>query len=143
MKWKIYNRKGFFGGVLELALGLALPLTCAVKGWEHFELKDGILTVLLILLGIGTVLRSLNQEMSQEDWVEDHDERRRWVQLRSQALCYRVLWWLLVAGFVGCAIGYGISKHPAYIHMATPLLLLYLAAMAVRLAGWWYYEKRE
>ena len=101
MKWKIYNRKGFFGGVLELALGLALPLTCAVKGWEHFELKDGILTVLLILLGIGTVLRSLNQEMSQEDWVEDHDERRRWIALRSQALCYRVLWWLLVAGFVG------------------------------------------
>ena len=91
MKWKIYNRKGFYGGVLELALGLALPLTCAVKGWERFDIKDGVLTVLLVLLGIGMILRSFHKEQSQEDWVEDHDERRRWVQLRSQALCYRVL----------------------------------------------------
>ena len=53
MKWKIYNRKGFYSGVLELALGLALPLTCAVKGWERFDIKDGVLTVLLVLLGIG------------------------------------------------------------------------------------------
>lgn len=83
MKWKIYNRKGFCSGVLELALGLALPLTCAVKGWERFDVKDGVLTVLLVLLGSGMIRCSLNKEQSQEDWVEDHDERRRWVQLRS------------------------------------------------------------
>lgn len=111
MKWKIYNRKGFYSGVLELVLGLALPLTCAVKGWERFDVKDGVLTVLLVLLGSGMILRSLNKEQSQEDWVEDHDERRRWVQLRSQALCCRVLWWLLAAGMTGSAVGYGITNE--------------------------------
>ena len=39
MKWKIYNRKGFYGGVLELALGLALPLTCAVKAGSGLTLR--------------------------------------------------------------------------------------------------------
>ena len=143
MKWKIYNRKGFYGGALELALGLALPLTCAVKGWERFDIKDGVLTVLLVLLGIGMILRSFHKEQSQEDWVEDHDERRRWVQLRSQALCYRVLWWLLAAGMAGSAVGYGITDDQLYIGIFLGCLVLYGAVMVVRLAGWWYYEKRE
>ena len=143
MKWKIYNRKGFCSGVLELALGLALPLTCAVKGWERFDVKDGVLTVLLVLLGSGMILRSLNKEQSQEDWVEDHDERRRWVQLRSQALCCWVLWWLLAAGMTGSAVGYGITNEQLYIGIFLGCLVLYMAILAVRLAGWWYYEKRE
>ena len=143
MKWKIYNRKGFFGGVLELALGLALPLTCAVKGWERFDIKDGVLTVLLVLLGIGMILRSFHKEQSQEDWVEDHDERRRWVQLRSQALCYRVLWWLLAAGMAGSAVGYGITDDQLYNRDISGLSGAVWGGHGGPAGGWWYYENRE
>ena len=94
---------------------MALPVTCLIRGWERFSVKDGVLTVLLVLTGIGMVLRSLDREKSQEDRREERDERNRWIELRSQAVCYRVLWWLVVAGLLACGVGYGVTKEDVYL----------------------------
>ena len=88
------------------------------------------------------ILRSLDPKTARADRDEDRDERRRWIELRSRALCGRVLFWLILVGFIGCAIGYGVSRDEAYIHMATPLLVLYLAAVLVRMGSDLYWERR-
>lgn len=63
---------------------MALPVTCLIRGWERFSVKDGVLTVLLVLTGISMVLRSLDREKSQEDRREERDERNRWIELRTR-----------------------------------------------------------
>ena len=59
-------------------------MTCLIRGWERFSVKDGVLTVLLVLTGLGMVLRSLDREKSQEDRREERDERNRWIELRTR-----------------------------------------------------------
>ncbi len=63
---------------------MALPVPCLIRGWERFSVKDGVLTVLLVLTGISMVLRSLDREKSQEDRREERDERNRWIELRTR-----------------------------------------------------------
>jgi hypothetical protein len=142
MSRKIYYKKKFYNGLFALLLGLANPVTCLFRGWDRFDWKDGILCALLVLTGLGWILRSLDREKAREDRDEDRDERSRWIDLRSQALCYRVGSWLVVLGIVGCSVGYGVTGEMAWVHMALPLLGIYLTALAVRLAGWFHYENR-
>lgn len=144
MRRKISYKKNFYGGLLLLAIGLAHPLLCLLRmDWGDFGWKDGLIAGFLVLTGCSMVLRSLDPKTARADRDEDRDERNRWIELRSRALCCRVLFWLILAGFAGCAVGYGISGDEVYIHMATPLLLLYLAALLLRLISWIYFEKRE
>ena len=142
MNWKIYHKKNFCGGLCLLVLGVALPVTCLIRGWERFSVKDGVLTVLLILTGVGVILRSLDREKSREDRREERDERNRWIELRSQAVCYRVLWWLVVAGLLACGVGYSVTKEDVYLGLFSACLVLYLAALVSRLVSKLYFENR-
>ncbi len=72
---KIYYKKKFWASVGSLLLGLALPGTCLFVGWERFDLKDAVLTVLMILCGVSGILRSLDREKARQDKDEDRDER--------------------------------------------------------------------
>lgn len=143
MKWKIYHKKNFCSGLGLLALGAGLPMICLIRGWERFSVKDGVLTVLLVLTGLSMVLRSLDREKSREDRREERDERNRWIELRSQAACYRVLWWLVMAGLWGCGIGYGVTKDEVCLGMFFACMVLYLVTLVSRLVSDLYYENRE
>ncbi len=142
MNWKIYHKKNFRSGLSLLILGVALPVTCLIRGWERFSVKDGVLTVLLVLTGIGMVLRSLDREKSQEDRREERDERNRWIELRSQAVSYRVLWWLVMAGLWSCGIGYGMTKDAVCLGMFFACLVAYLVSLVSRLVSNLYFENR-
>lgn len=142
MNWKIYHKKNFRSGLGLLVLGVALPVTCLIREWERFSVKDGVLTVLLILTGVGVILRSLDREKSREDRREERDERNRWIELRSQAVCYRVLWWLVVAGLLACGVGYGVMKEDVYLGLFSACLVLYLAALVSWLVSKLYFENR-
>lgn len=143
MTRKIYYKKNFCSGLALLVIGLATPVLCLLRmDWSGFGWKNGLLAGFLVLTGCSMILRSLDPKTARADRDEDRDERRRWIELRSRALCGRVLFWLILAGFIGCAIGYGVSRDEVYIHMATPLLVLYLAAVLVRLGSDLYWERR-
>lgn len=140
MRWKIYYKKNFYGGLATVVLGLLNPLTCLWRGWERFGLKDGLLALFLVLTGLSMLLRSLDREAALADRTEDRDERARWVDLRSRAACGRVGFWLVLGGIAVCLLGYTVTGDRAFVHMAAPLFLLYIAAGAVRLGTILYYE---
>ena len=64
---KIYYKKKFWASMGSLLLGLALPGTCLFVGWETFDLKDAVLTVLMILGGLSGILRSLDREKARQE----------------------------------------------------------------------------
>ena len=128
---KIYYKKKFWASVGSLVLGLALPGTCLFVGWERFDLRDGVLTALLLLCGVSGILRSL-----------DRDERDRYNTCRSRALSFRVLYWLNFAILAACLIGWGMTGKAVYIQTALPCMVLFIAGWVTRIAGDFYYEFR-
>ena len=139
---KIYYKKKFWAGVGSLLLGLALPGTCLFVGWERFGLKDGVLTVLLLLCGVSGILRSLDREKARQDRDEDRDERDRLNTSRSRALAFRVLYGLNFAILAACLIGWGLTDKTAYIQTALPCMVLFIVGWITRIAGDLYYEFR-
>ena len=137
---KIYYKKKFWASVGSLLLGLALPGTCLFVGWERFDLKDCVLTVLLLLCGASGILRSLDREKAREDKDADRDERDRYNACRSRALTFRVLYWLNFAILAACLIGWGLTDKAAYIQTALPCMVLLIVGWITRIAGDFYYE---
>ena len=137
---KIYYTKKVWASVGCLLLGLALPGTCLFMGWERFDLKDAVLTVLLILCGVSGILRSLDREKSRQDRDEDRDERDRYNACRSRALTFRVLYWLNFAILAACLIGWGLTDKAAYIQTALPCMVLLIVGWITRIASDFYYE---
>ena len=137
---KIYYKKKFWASLGSLVLGLALPGTCLFVGWERFDLKDGVLTVLLLLCGISGILRSLDREKSRQDRDEDPDERTRYNTYRSRALTFRVLYGLNFAILAVCIIGWGLTDQQVYIQTALPCMVLFIVGWITRIASDCYYE---
>ena len=139
---KIYYKRKFWASVGSLLLGLALPGTCLFVGWERFDLKDGILTILLLLCGVSGILRSLDREKARQDRDEDRDELDRYNTYRSRALAFRVLYWLNFAILAACIIGWGLTDQQVYIQTALPCMVLFIVGWITRIAGDFYYEFR-
>ena len=139
---KIYYKKKFWASVGSLLLGLALPGPCLFVGWETFDLKDAVLTVLMILGGLSGILRSLDREKARQDKAEDRDERSRYNALRGRALTFRVLYGLNFAILAACLIGWGLTDQAAYIQTALPCMVLFIAGWVTRIASDFYYEFR-
>ena len=112
------------------------------KFWAStFDLKDAVLTVLMILGGLSGILRSLDREKARQDKAEDRDERSRYNALRGRALTFRVLFWLNFAMLAGCFIGWWRSgEQEVYIQTALPCMVLLIAGWITRIAGDFYYE---
>ena len=138
---KIYYKKKFWAGVGALLLGLALPGTCLFVGWETFDWKDAVLTVLMVLGGASAILRSLDRETARQDWDADRDERDRYNRCRGRALTFRVLFWLNFIMLAGCFIGWWKSgEQEVYIQTALPCMVLFIVGWVTRIVSDLYYE---
>ena len=90
---KSYHRKNFWVGLGMMVLGL-LNLILAL--WRRdLDLSAGILAGALLLLGVSSLLRSLSPKLSQQDRIEERDERNVLVKLKTSTSAFR--WTRLVS----------------------------------------------
>ena len=90
---KIHHKKNFWAGLGMVALGL---LNLVLSLWRRdFDLSTGILVGALLLLGVSSLLRSLSPKFSQEDKIEERDERNILVGRKTYASAFR--WTRLVS----------------------------------------------
>ena len=90
---RIYHKKNFWAGLGMAALGI---LNLALSLWRRdFDLSTGILVGALLLLGVSSLLRSLSPKLSQEDKIEEQDERNILVGRKTYASAFR--WTRLVS----------------------------------------------
>lgn len=137
---RIYYKKKFWTGVGVLLLGLALPGTCLLLGWERFDWKDAVLTALMVLCGVSAILRSLDRETARQDRDADRDERDRHNRCRGRTLTFQVLYGLNFAMLAGCLIGYGLTDRAVYIQTGLPCMVLFIAGWITRIVSDLYYE---
>lgn len=120
---KIYNRKSFLSGAVSFLLGLALLLCGIIK---TFDLKSILLMIFLFLLGMVELRRSMSDQMSKEDKLDELDERNRLIRLKSkskafnvtQAVCFVLMLVFMILGstlkeiiltFAGVGLAFGFS----------------------------------
>ena len=84
-----------------VALGL---VNLALSLWRRdFTLSTGVLVGALLLLGVSSLLRSLSPQLSQQDKIEEQDERNILVNLKTRTSAFR--WTRLVSfGLMGAGL---------------------------------------
>ena len=106
---KIYHRKNFYYGIFCIAMGLLLIGTCIWK--DSYDLKSIVLSLLMLLFGSSSLLRSLNRSLSRKDKIEARDERNLLVDLRAKRLTMTILRGILLILRIGLALAAAFSPE--------------------------------
>ncbi|WP_018751290.1 DUF2178 domain-containing protein [Paenibacillus sanguinis] len=141
---KIYNIKGFIGGILFTALGI-INLSFTITSPEDFlpkQIKDLVIAVLCILIGIGSFIRAFSKQATRQDIIKDHDERNKLVALKASSLTLKILYGCLIVSMVGGVVGHKLTANTAWIPVYTVSALLLGFLTLVQLIVSFYYEKR-
>ncbi|MEY8386427.1 hypothetical protein AALC17_03895 [Oscillospiraceae bacterium 38-13] len=135
---KIYHKKNFASGVFALSLGV---LNLVRSAWQGFEWNDGALVALLLFLGGACVIRSLSPRWSQEDKVEERDERNQLVKLKSKSRAYSISQIaFLAAELVLIALG-KIRGQEILIYMGLGLMAAFFISLLTDFFTWVYYDE--
>ena len=78
---KIYNKRGFFSGLFYLFMSVMALILMVYKG---MNIRDWLIVVLGLILGIHYITRSLSKNAS----AEDRDELHELVRIKAQALAF-------------------------------------------------------
>lgn len=84
---KIYHKKNFAVG---LGLSLLGAANLGLMVWKGWQIRETVTALLCLLLGIGSLLRSLSRDMAREDILEERDERNRLVALKYRSSALRL-----------------------------------------------------
>lgn len=106
---KIYNKRKFFFSLFWLAIGISIVILALIQG--DLKFNDIFTAGCCGILGINGLGRSLSQRMSQEDKVEELDERNQLIELKSKRKAFQLMQCVLFfAGFLFAVLG-GVYKN--------------------------------
>ena len=137
---KIYNKKKFGSGFICIVLGVLNFLACFSTG---FDVSGMVITLALLFIGGGSVMRSFSRNMSREDKLDELDERNRLIDLKTksrafrlpQAICFGLMLLFLVMGKM--------SGEILLISAGVGLAFAYAVSMFTEIFTYLYYEKRN
>lgn len=138
---KIYNKKAFAFGAVLIGLG-CLNLICDLFTGT-LDVEGIILIAALLLFGSSAILRSLSQQLSREDKLEELDERNRLIELKSKSKAFRLtqaisFFSMLVLLVLGKAAGYD-----SLLAAGAGLALAFAISMFAEVFTFMYYEERN
>lgn len=136
---KIYNKKKFAFGLFCLILLLINLLVH--KG--TFDFSEVILFVALLLFGICSILRSTSRRLSQEDLIEEQDERNRLVNLKSKSRAFSILQWTSFGLMILSLIGGKIYGKDGILGAGIGFGCVFSLALFIEIICWIYYDSRE
>ena len=137
---KIYNKKKFGSGFICIVLGVLNFLACFSTG---FDVSGMVITLALLFIGGGSVMRSFSRNMSREDKLDELDERNRLIDLKTksrafrltQAICFGLMLLFLVMGKM--------SGEILLISAGVALAFAYAVSMFTEIFTYFYYEKHN
>ena len=137
---KIYNKKKFGSGFICIVLGVLNFLACFSTG---FDVSGMVITLALLFIGGGYIMRIFSRNMSREDKLDELDERNRLIDLKTksrafrltQAICFGLMLLFLVMGKM--------SGEILLISAGVGLAFAYAVSMFTEIFTYLYYEKRN
>ena len=142
---KIFNKRGLAWGVFWLIVGLG-GLALEVfrpSSVKAVFVRDIVLFGLLLLFSIRQIVRAFSASASRADFLEERDERSRYIKLKTGSAMFRVAEGILFAWIVGSAIAFGFTQDEiwtmAVIVSGLTLGLLFIIELFVGI----HYENKE
>ena len=131
---KIYNKKKFGSGFICIVLGVLNFLACFSTG---FDVSGMVITLALLFIGGGSVMRSFSRNMSREDKLDELDERNRLIDLKTKSRAFR-LTQAICFGLMG-----KMSGEILLISAGVGLAFAYAVSMFTEIFTYFYYEKHN
>lgn len=142
---KIYNKKGLIWGVVWFILGSGLLVikTLEPESILPEQIKDVVIALLLIMIGIGSVIRACSKRATREDKLEKLDERNQLVELKTKSKSFQltniICFCLMLALF---AMG-KVSGEALFINIGIGLAFAFSISLYTELFTYLYYDKRN
>ena len=142
---KLYNKKGLLSGVFWFAVGVGgLVLEIVRPGSVRAVfIRDIVLFSLLLLFSIRQIVRAFSASSSRADFLAEHDERNRYIKLKTGCTMFKVAEALLFIWVIGSAVAFGFTRDEiwtmAVIVSGLTLGLLFIIELFVSV----HYENKE
>ena len=138
---KIYNKKVFASGVFMMVLGLLNLITSIIR--QDLDINSIILIVALIILGFGSIMRSISQRMAKEDKLEKLDERNRLIALKSKSKSFRLTQIISFILMLVLLVMGKVSGYEGFIAMGVGLAFAFTILMFIEIFTYMYYESKN
>lgn len=138
---KIYNKKVFASGVFMMVLGLLNLITSIIR--QDLDINSIILIVALIVLGFGSIMRSISQRMAKEDKLEKLDERNRLIALKSKSKSFRLTQIISFILMLVLLVMGKVSGYEGFIAMGVGLAFAFTISMFIEIFTYMYYESKN
>lgn len=136
---KIYNRKGFFRGIVSVTIGILAFITLYLKGFSFFSLFSG---VFLFLIGITEISRSFSKTATLQDKLQEEDERDFYVELKAGRKAFEIIQYINVISIISLIILFGITKKEVFAGLMIIPGLYFTINVILKVATFIYYEKK-
>lgn len=135
---KIYNKKGFWSGVLLLLLAIVYVPTL-MNNFNNMDTtmriaKSILIIVSCVLFGITGIYRGINSKWAKEDAQED-DERKKLVNTKTKSSAFIVAFFFSIFLALLLAITIGVTKDESFVGifvgvglMTTIMFIAYIGA---------------
>lgn len=84
---KIYNKKTFWAGLFQIILGIVILVVSFKVG---FDLSGILILSALLILGVGFIIRSCSRKLSQQDKLNELDERNYLIALKTKSKSFKI-----------------------------------------------------
>ena len=138
---KIYNKKVFASGVFEIALGLLSLIADIMK--QDFSIKSSVLIAVLVVLGFGSILRSVSPRMAKEDKLEELDERNRLITLKSKSKSFQLTQIISFVLMLALLVMRKVTGFEGFIAMGVGLAFAFTVSMFAEIFTYLYYESKN
>lgn len=138
---KIYNKKVFASGVFEIALGLLSLIADIMK--QDFSIKSSVLIAVLVVLGFGSILRSVSPRMAKEDKLEELDERNRLITLKSKSKSFQFTQIISFILMLALLVMGKVTGFEGFIAMGVGLAFAFTVSMFAEIFTYLYYESKN
>lgn len=138
---RIYNKKGFIFGLIWTLLGIWILITAFTA--QENVIKDIVLAIVLLAVGITSVCRALSKTASIEDYIEKNDERNKLIKLKAKARVLDLMViFIMILMIIGIA-GYIMTGNLSWGYVFFGPLLIFGFYWIVSIAMEIYYERKE
>lgn len=138
---KIYNKKVFASGVFEIALGLLSLIADIMK--QDFSIKSSVLIAVLVVLGFGSILRSISPRMAKEDKLEELDKRNRLITLKSKSKSFQLTQIISFILMLALLVMGKVTGFEGFIAMGVGLAFAFTVSMFAEIFTYLYYESKN
>lgn len=121
MNRKIYNKKGFWSGVVFLLLAV-IYIISLINNWNDINsIRNGksiFFAIICVLIGVVQVYRGMNGKCAKED-AQNDDERKKLVLLKTESSTYKITFNFSLVLTLLLAIAIGVTKSNGVIDAIT------------------------